>query len=562
MPELKLLGGPGSPRTIRLPLEQDEWILGTGVSCQVVLEDLSVRDRHARIRRHGVGFTIEPVADDAMVRVNGQDSEGLVPLEPDDEILVGRTRIRFQPGEAFEVAGDEISVDDSIASFASVPRPSGMFAAAAFLGELTADSGAGSQAGLEDVVSGDNLMDSMTQVVAAVRAGRSVPEVALASLATAFGADRVLLFLPVEGSPGLVASFLGPAELSAEDGLPEPVLADACERKVPVRVHMEGQGLGVNEERSLMVAPVYTPEGEGRLVVDAPVSQRAYQQADYVVLAAFAGNLAYLLTAGSQLRQVEKQLKSWAGIQARGDVRPPVWPGLVTQLEAAAPSSKAVLVLGEPCVGKRAAARFLHQLSPRAAEPCMVVDCAVEADVARALFGHDDLETGHEEKGALSLARRGTLVLAHATALPMGVQSRLDSFLSSGEYQSEGDSLKHESEARLVFTSHLDPGGAGGAGWFLDTLNRRFKHYRIVRIPSLRESQETLEAVTRSLLEELSRQRKRAIFDLDDEAWELLRDHPWPGNLIELRLVLAAAVEEAPRDRVDGETLRRYLKPS
>jgi transcriptional regulator with PAS, ATPase and Fis domain len=71
-----------------------------------------------------------------------------------------------------------------------------------------------------------------------------------------------------------------------------------------------------------------------------------------------------------------------------------------------------------------------------------------------------------------------------------------------------------------------------------------------------------LEGVTRRMLEELSRQRKRAVFDLDEEAWEVLRDHPWPGNLAELRLVLAAAVEESPRDRIDATTLRRYLRPS
>lgn len=560
MPELSLLGGPGSPRTIRLPESLDEWVLGTGVSCQVVLEDSQVHDRHARIRRRGVGFTIEPLGEGAEVRVNGQDDGGLCYLEDEDEILVGRTRIRWRSGDLLEGFADDLSLDDSIANFSAVPRPSGMFSAIALSDELTTDSGAVHQGGAEEVVSGDHLMDALNQVIVALRSGLAIPEVALASLAGAFGADRVLLYLPIEEQLELVASFMGPAELDAEDGLDEALLAEACLRKVPVPVHMETQGLARDEERSLMATTLDVYEGQGRLVVDAPGSRRVFVQQDYRVLAAFGRNLAYLLTANSQIRSMERRLEKWGQVQRRQSRSSLGTESLDARLEAVAPSSLPVLVLGEAGTGKRAAARGLHRLSTRSEAPCLIVDCAAQEDVAVTLFGSLDLEQGVEELGALALAHRGTLVLSHVTALPIAVQSRLEAFLTSGEYRCEGEGLRRAADVRLVLTSLLDPGRAGGGGWFLDSLYRRFRRSRIMRIPSLREDAERLEGITRQLLPQLSRQRKRAVVDLAPEAWEVLMDASWPGNLPQLEMVLTEAVESTEGELVTAETLRGLLE--
>jgi predicted component of type VI protein secretion system len=541
-------------------LDRDEWVLGTGVSCQVVLEDPLIQDRHARIRRSGVGFTIEPMGEDSIIRVNGQDDSGLTPLEDEDEILLGRTRIRWGSGELMEGMGEDLSLDDSISSFSAVPRPSGMFSAISMMDEeLTTDSGAVQQTGVEEVVSGDHLMDSMNQVVAALRSGLAVPEVALASLAGAFGADRALLFLPLEGTLQLVASFMAPAELAAEDGLDEALLADACVRRVPISVDMEAQGLARDEERSLMATTLDVYEGVGRLVVDAPLSRRLFVQQDYGVLAAFGRNLAHLLTSNSQLRSMERRLRRWSLVQARQCCGGGENPTLEEALRSVAVSSKPVLILGEAGVGKGQAAQALHQFSPRAQEPCLVVNCAAQHDVARAIFGFADLEKGVEETGALGLARRGTLVLTHVTALPMAVQSRLERFLATGEYRCEGEDLRREGDVRLVLTSLLDPGRSGGGGWFLDDFYRRFRRSRILRIPSFREDPERLERVARHLLVQLSRQRKRAVLDLESDGWEVLLEASWPGNLPELQMVLAEAVEGSSGDKVTAETLRGLL---
>ena len=562
MPELKLVGGPGSPRTIQLASECEEWVVGSGVSCQVVLADESVTARHARIRRRGVGFTIEPLDDGADVRLNGQEQSGPSSLEDDDEILVGKSLLRWSAGDAFDALGQEISLDDSIASFSAVPTPSGMFAAVGLdTEELTSGTGA-ANAPDDDTVSGDHLMDVMTQVVAALRAGRAVPEMAMATLASAVGADRALLFLPVQGARSLVASVVGPAELGAEAGLAEEILRKACEAGAPVVSALDGLGRATPEERSLVAVDLPLEGATGTLVLDAPLALRQFQPQDHKVLSAFAGNLAFMLSRHAMVRRLEDRLGRWADSAARRAGSPPGgWSeGVAKALDEAASGSKPVLVLGEPATGKRLAVAAIHTASSRAREPLVEVDCASEADVARALFGFEDISEDAEESGALTLARRGTVMLTHVTALSIPIQERLVAFLSSGTFESEGDATRHRSAARLVFTSHLDPGQAGGAGWFLDSLYRLFKRRRIVRIPALREDEAVLEGATRQLIQEIARHRKRAVADLTPEAWEVLREYAWPGNQVELRMVLGEAVERSGGEVVEASTLEPLLR--
>ncbi len=565
MPELKLLGGPGAPRVIHLSPDLNEWVVGTGLSCQVVLEDPMILDRHVCILRKGSGFTIEPIEAGGELRVNGQEREGLNALEADDEILIGHSQIRWIPNSQLQETASDIAMDDSIASFQAVPRPTGMFQfSSSDLLELTSDKGAARTHQAEEIVSGDHLMDALHQVVAAMRAGLSIPEGAMASLASAFGADRVLLYLPVKQSLELIACFLGPAELSAEEGLTTQLLQDIVNERKPRQVDIEGLGRAEREKRYLMAVPIEFGSKEGILALDTPASFRVFQQQDYDVLSAFGFNLSYVLSTRQQTRSLERRVQRWSDAHSRlVDAPPGGWPQEIeTRLQAVAKSPKPVLILGEQGVGKRLAGQFLHSHSGRTGEPCLVINCAAEEDIARTLFGFSDLSEGEDQPGALEITRRGTLVLAHATALPMAVQNRLERYLTSGIFQSEGEPFKRRSGARLVFTSHLDPGQSGGAGWFLESLYRWFKRDRVIRIASFREDLGALEQATRVLVSELARLRKRVARDLSSEAWELLKDHPWPGNLVELRTVLGEAVERSRGDCIEAEALRGLLHRS
>lgn len=579
MPELEIVEGPGAPRKIHLPLTEDDWVVGTDASCQVVLEDEDVQSRHARIRRKGLGYTIEPMAERCVVELNGEDAEASIPLEDADEILLGRTRLVWSPGDAIEAVSMGISLEDSIVSGGgAVIAADGLVAPRPYVGrEITTDTGATFHEGAENVVTGDHLMDAVTHAVTSLRDQGPGFEPMLASLVIAFAADRALLYLPFGGDrPRLVASFLGPAELDAEEGLTHDLLQTVKDAGIPVLVNASTATVQLPDTpavgasgglRSLLAAPVHGASGEGTLVVDGPAERRSYDEQDQALLSRFAGALSHLLATSSRIRRMEEVIENWSrnqkiSLETRrrqtgGEDR----PELLAALRQAAESDGPVLLVGEPGVGKRTAAMRLHLESSRAAEPALVVDCAGSGDLLGSLFGRVDPEA--EDKrgpGALELTERGTLVIHHATALPIGAQSRLEAYLDSGHFETEGRRSRRSSSARLVLTSDRDPREAGGGGWFLTTFLERFGKSRVVEVPPLRDTPEFLEAMARTILCEYAARLKKPVRDFAEDARDLLLFHPWPGNEVELRFVIEAAVSREDGELLRLETLEQLLR--
>ncbi len=575
MPELKVVAGSGAPRTIRLPLGEEEWVLGTGPSCQVVLEDEEVRDRHARIRRSGVGYVLEPLERQAELELNGHSAESPVPLQAEDEIRVGGTLLVWSPGDDIEAVSMGITVEEAMTNSGVFQIPKGLVPARPYVGdELTAGTGATFQVAPEEVVTGDRLMDAITQVLGTLRSGYGVPEASLASLAMAFGGDRALLYLPFgTDRPRLVASFLGPAELSAEEGLTPALIEAAAGAGVPILVNAGTATVQVSEMamvggvvRSLMAVPVPMALGEGTLVVDAPAERRRFQEQDVAVLSSFASTLGWLLATSNRIRRMEEVIETWSQSQKRGvealrrSMGGETRPRLQEAMEQAAPGDGPVLLFGETGVGKRAAALRLHLLSGRGAEPVQVVDCAREESLGRALFGFAPEEEGSPiESGALELARRGTVVVHHATALTIGLQARIEEYLASGNYQTEGRRVTRSSDARIFLTLDRDPSGAGGSGWFLASLLDRFSVRRKVEVPPLRSSPDYLEGLARTVLSEYAVRLKKPVTEFTPEALKAILAHPWPGNHGELRFVLESAVRREPDRRLSLASLKPFL---
>src|SRR4029079_12565191 len=81
-------------------------------------------------------------------------------------------------------------------------------------------------------------------------------------------------------------------------------------------------------------------------------------------------------------------------------------------IEQAAPTSASVLVSGESGTGKELIAQTIHQLSPRAPQPFVPLNCAAIPDtlLESELFGHEKgAFTGAiaRRQGAFELANRG-----------------------------------------------------------------------------------------------------------------------------------------------------------
>jgi PAS domain S-box-containing protein len=215
-----------------------------------------------------------------------------------------------------------------------------------------------------------------------------------------------------------------------------------------------------------------------------------------------------------------------------------------------------VLLLGETGVGKGHFARLIHDQSPRAAAPFVIVNAALLSRelAASTLFGHErGAFTGADRRqiGVVELAHGGTLFLDEVAELPLDVQAQLLSYLDSGRFRRLGGGMDLSADVRLLAATNANLDTAVASGRFRGDLLHRLRVIPIV-VPPLRERLDELPALARRLVADLARVRGRPAPDLDavDDA---LARYPWPGNVRELKNVLERAIIVA-----DGAALQAH----
>ncbi|MBL8913737.1 MAG: sigma 54-interacting transcriptional regulator [Archangium sp.] len=215
---------------------------------------------------------------------------------------------------------------------------------------------------------------------------------------------------------------------------------------------------------------------------------------------------------------------------------------LFHQLEKLAPSNTTVLLQAESGSGKELVARALHDASPRAGGPWVVLDCAGVAPtlLESALFGHEKgAFTGAvaRKAGVFEEANGGTLFIDEIGELPLEQQPRLLRALESREVRRVGSSQPIPVDVRVIAATHVDLARAVNEGTFREDLYFRLAVIRL-RIPPLRERIEDLPVLLRHLLQELTNDPKRVeamVAGMSDEQWARLRGYRWRGNVRELR---------------------------
>jgi len=209
-------------------------------------------------------------------------------------------------------------------------------------------------------------------------------------------------------------------------------------------------------------------------------------------------------------------------------------------------SQSPVLIQGETGCGKGVLATWLHENGPRADEPFVDLNCAgLTRDFLESeLFGHEKgAFTGavNSKLGLLEVGHRGTIFLDEIGDIDLNVQPKLLKVVEEKRFRRMGDVRDRFVDVRLVAATHQDLRHLIETKMFRSDLYFRISTVPLA-IPPLRERQDDIPAIAKSLLNRICSDMARLAAQLSDKAVERLRSYYWPGNIRELRNVLERAL--------------------
>ncbi|HKB79671.1 MAG TPA: sigma-54 dependent transcriptional regulator, partial [Thermoanaerobaculia bacterium] len=224
-------------------------------------------------------------------------------------------------------------------------------------------------------------------------------------------------------------------------------------------------------------------------------------------------------------------------------------------------TDRPVLLQGETGSGKGVLATWLHRNGRRSGEPFVDLNCAgLSRDFLESeLFGHQrGAFTGavQDKQGLLDIAHRGTLFLDEIGDIDLQVQPKLLKVLEEKEFRRLGDVRPRFSDVRLIAATHHDLQALVAARRFREDLYFRISTI-ILRLPPLRErGEEDIAVLAAEILARVSYEMGRPDAHLADSAVRALSEHPWPGNLRELKNVLERSLLMSEGSEIRRSDLR------
>jgi DNA-binding NtrC family response regulator len=235
-----------------------------------------------------------------------------------------------------------------------------------------------------------------------------------------------------------------------------------------------------------------------------------------------------------------------------------VWNEQLQSLGSVSETDYPVLLLGPSGAGKDVIARNIHQASLRSEAPFLSVNCSAltETLIESELFGHiRGSFTGaiNDRKGAFEAARGGTLFLDEIGDLSYSLQAKLLRAIENAEIRPVGSDRTIKTDVRIVAATHQSLKRKIQEGSFRSDLFYRL-NVITVNVPELRNRLEDFD----ELLFTFARQMK---VSFSYNAVSKLKQHSWPGNIRELRNLVARISALHPKKYITENHVESLLHP-
>ncbi|HEU4956048.1 MAG TPA: sigma-54 dependent transcriptional regulator [Sphingomicrobium sp.] len=296
--------------------------------------------------------------------------------------------------------------------------------------------------------------------------------------------------------------------------------------------------------------PVLMISGHGNL--DTAVAAIREGAVDFIEKPFKADRLLHLVgraTETDRLRREVANLRHQLGPDDHLDGTSVAINTVRATLKRVAPTGSRVMITGQAGVGKEIAARMIHNWSPRAAAPFIVLSAAMMSPerVEEELFGSE--QNGVSRPGLLEQAHGGTLFLDEIADMPQTTQAKILRVLTDQSYTRVGGQRPVKVDVRVLSATSRNLAEEIAAGRFREDL-----YYRLnvvpVRIPPLRERREDIPELVNHFLARFASDRRISTPELSKEAMAALQAHDWPGNVRQLRNIIERTLILTPGDRV------------
>lgn len=219
---------------------------------------------------------------------------------------------------------------------------------------------------------------------------------------------------------------------------------------------------------------------------------------------------------------------------------------LVGRIRRVAGGTSTVLISGETGTGKELVARAIHDLSPRAAQAFVSINCSAlpEQLLESELFGHEKgAFTGASTRhvGLFQAAHGGTIFLDEIGDMPLALQAKVLRVLQDFSVRPVGGLQATPIDVRVVSATHQDLPAMVEHKAFREDL-----YYRLnvvpLQVPALRQRAEDIPALLEYFLDRLAERGDEPRKRFAPEARAALIQASYPGNIRQLQNVVERCV--------------------
>jgi two-component system, NtrC family, nitrogen regulation response regulator NtrX len=213
-----------------------------------------------------------------------------------------------------------------------------------------------------------------------------------------------------------------------------------------------------------------------------------------------------------------------------------------SMIERVAPTDARVMITGGNGTGKELVARWLHELSNRAAGPFVEVNCAAIPGelIESVLFGHEKgsfTSAIKQRKGDFEQATGGTLFLDEIGDMSLAAQAKVLRALQESKIMRVGGEKEIPVDVRVIAATNKDLKIEIENKTFREDLYHRLSVI-LIHVPTLNERPEDIPLLANHFITEICESNGKPLLTFTDDALTQLQQQQWTGNIRQLRNVV------------------------